>query len=135
MPIRGTKPGANTTTKQRSVHEWVEVPNVPHDGRHLPPRRCNGKAWSAATKRKWEAIRTMPHAALWTDSEWEFALDTIELVALFYSGNTKVAGEIRNREKVLGTTHEYRRDQRIRYVEPKPVAVAEVRDIDDYRDL
>jgi len=61
----------------------------------------------------------MPHAKLWKASDWRFALDTLELAAQFYDGGpVALATELRNREKVLGTTLDFRRDLRIRYTQP-----------------
>lgn len=78
----------------------------------------------------------MPHCVLWGEAEWDFAVDALELHARFLEGSTPAAVELRNREKVLGTTADYRRDLRIRYVEPKPETVgANVTSIDDYRDI
>lgn len=80
----------------------------------------------------------MPHCSLWSDSDWEFAFDTAALKAMFHMTPTNVlATEVRNREKVLGTTADYRRDLRIRYVAVKAEneTPADVVTLDDYRDL
>jgi hypothetical protein len=76
----------------------------------------------------------MPHASLWTEADWQFALDTAEVAAAFHDGDTKMAVELRQREKILGTTLDARRDLRIRYVEPRPEEErAGVTAIADYR--
>jgi hypothetical protein len=79
----------------------------------------------------------MPHCVLWAGSDWEFAEMTAELVAEFHAGDLRLAVEIRNREKVLGTTADYRRDLRIRYVPAVAEAGGEsnVTRLSDYRDL
>ena len=46
----------------------------------------------------------------------------------------RLAAELRNREKVMGTTLDYRRDIRVRYVAPKAEPAKVVR-LDDYQDL
>lgn len=53
------------------------------------------------------------------------------------TGETKYASELRNRERDLGTTLEYLRDLRIRYVEAVADcgSPAEIANIADYRDL
>jgi hypothetical protein len=62
----------------------------------------------------------MPHARLWQPAEWSFALDTLELAADFHkTGEPRFGTELRNREKVLGTTLDYLRGLRIRYVDPE----------------
>jgi hypothetical protein len=56
---------------------------------------------------------------LWSESDWEFAFDTAALKAKFHAEPASaLATEMRNREKVLGTTADFRRDLRIRYVDP-----------------
>lgn len=138
MPVAGRKPkpAGQAVNRSAPTHDWVEVENVPFGGgRKLPSKRSNGKQWTARIRDKWDSWRRMPHAKLWQESEWQFALDTIELAAQFHDGDPKVAVELRNRERVLGTTTDFLRDLRIRYVEPQPVQIAEVHDIDDYRDL
>jgi hypothetical protein len=74
---------------------------------------------------------------LWIATDWDFALDTAELLARAASDDAPIAllTEIRRRERALGTTWDARQGQRLRYVSPKtdgPVAVSR---LDDYRDL
>lgn len=78
----------------------------------------------------------MPHCRLWTESDWEFALETAMVADALFYGRTSAATELRQREKVLGTTVDSRRDLRIRYVESAgEVDDAEVTRLDDFRDL
>jgi hypothetical protein len=72
--------------------------------------------WPAETKRWWKAVSTMPHCALWAEADWQFAFDTAVIASAFHAGDLRLAGELRAREKVLGTTADARRDLRIRYV-------------------
>jgi len=80
----------------------------------------------------------MPHCVLWCPATWQFALMTMELAALVNDDEPRWAAELRARERVLGTTRDALRDQRIRYVDPEPAATATdaaVCNIADYRDL
>jgi hypothetical protein len=90
----------------------------------------------ALTKQWWKTISSMPQCVAWTESDWLFAVSTALVADAAYCGIASAAVELRNREKVLGTTAEFRRGLRIRYVEAasegKP---AEVTHLDDYRDL
>lgn len=114
------------------------MPNRPFDGEvpELPKRRGG---WSERARRKWAAWSSMPHCRLWGEAEWEFAIDSLEIAARFYAGDRPAATELRNREKQLGTTADYRRDLRIRYVDPdaqdeerdEPAGVTQ---LSDYRD-
>jgi hypothetical protein len=143
MPARGAKPKppGHAVTRHKAL-DWTEVPDAPFTGGPpLRQYRRNGKPWPEACKRKWDAWRSMPHAAIWTPSDWEFAFDSIEIAATMMGGfdtepDPRAATELRNREKVMGTTADYRRDIRVRYVPaddaegPAPLTV-----LDDYRDL
>ncbi len=139
MPVSGRKPKPAGQARHRvpPTHDWTEVESVPFgDGPDLPGRRTNGRVWPDATKAKWETWRSMPHCRLWGTAEWSFALDSIEYAALIHDGEPKWGTELRNREKVLGTTADFRRDLRIRYIEPAVNdAPAEVARMDDYRNL
>lgn len=135
VPGRKPKPEGQAVNRNKPTHDWTELANLPYAG-DVPdlPRRKGG--WPARTKRKWAAWSSMPHCALWSASEWDFAIDTLELAAQFHEGESRVATELRNRERVLGTTADFLRDLRIRYVEPVEVErPAEVTNLADYRDL
>lgn len=138
MPVTGRKPKpqGQAVNRNKPVHEWTEIEDVPfEDAPPLPETKPNGDPWSSSTLRWWTAISTMPHCKLWSTSDWMFAEHTARLVAAFDAGDYKQATEIRQREKKLGVTADDRRDLRIRYVEPKPETSAEVTNLDDYRDL
>lgn len=141
MPVAGRKPKPQGQARGRNkpAHDWTEVPDVPYSG-EVPrlPRRRGG--WSARTKRKWAVWASMPHCSLWSPSDWDYAVDSLEVAAAFHEGDLRAATELRNREKVLGTTADYRRDLRVRYVDPPSAQEAEepqegVTSLDDYRDL
>lgn len=104
---------------------WIAVPHKPfEDGRkrELPP----DQDWPIQTHRWWNTLRVMPHACLWDESDWEFAIATAFISREFYYGKTGLATELRIRERSLGVTEEARRAQRIRYVEPTDNVPAEV---------
>lgn len=146
MPVRGRppKPDGQAVNRNPKTHSWVEVPDLPYKGRRPKlPRRADG-AWSARAKRKWQVWSTMPHCRLWTDGDWEYALDSLEVFERFHRGDRAAAKELRDREKVMGTTLDYLRALRIRYVDPdgqdqadeqrETGRRAEVKRLDDYRD-
>ena len=139
MPVTGRKPKPQGQARNRmpAAHDWTEVERVPFEGGpELPEFRSAGARWPDRTRQKWDAWRSMPHCKLWGPAEWEFALDSIELAALVHGGEWKCSTELRNREKVMGTTVDYLRDLRIRYVDSvENEDPAGVTNIADYRDL
>lgn len=76
--------------------------------------------WPSETRKWWRTVSRMPHCVLWNESDWQFALDTAMVAAAFHSGDARVANELRQREKIMGTTADARRDLRIRYVDEAP---------------
>lgn len=139
MPVAGrkAKPAGQAVNRHKPTHDWTEVARIPfEDGPELPESRVDGRPWSQRTRAKWDAWRAMPHCKLWGPAEWDFALDSIELAALVHDGEARHSTELRNREKVLGTTLDYLRDLRIRYTDPaEREDAAGVTNIADYRDL
>lgn len=130
MAVAGRKPKApgQALNRNKPTHDWTEVENVPYrDGPDLPaypvarldPESDPLDGWHTMTLDWWDDVRSMPHARLWTRSDWRFAFDTALVADRFYSGDVKAAAELRIREKTLGTTADYRRDLRIRYIEPR----------------
>jgi hypothetical protein len=141
MAIRGRRPTGQGVSNNRHapVHRWLNMEDVAFTGGpKLAPRRANGKGWSAAMRQRWVAWSSMPHCRLWGPSDWQFALDTLEVAARF--SDLEVVSwstELRSRERVMGTTHDARQGMRIRYVTPEVAvgASAAVSVLDDYRDL
>lgn len=131
MVMRGNKPSDRpTVTRHKPRVDWVEVLNVPFDGEkpELPEtREVMNKAGDVAvypigkqTRDWWASVSQMPHCVLWGPSDWSFALDTALVHAQASVGVITAAGELRQREKIMGTTVDARRDLRIRYVDPEP---------------
>ena len=143
MGVRGPTPKPHRRNRTPLVHTWVEVEASPNRaGPRLPPRRRNGQPWPAHVRERWNSWRAMPPARLWQASDWQFALDTIELVARAGDGDASVAliSEIRLRERTLGTTWDARQSLRIRYTALNTDADGEgapgsVTRLDSYRDL
>ncbi len=140
MPMTGRKPKPDGQKRNRMkpVMEWTEVVAVPfRGGRALPAKMPDGKVWPAYTRRWWKSTSSMPHCVLWDDADWAYALDTAIVAARFHLGSMPAATELRNREKVLGTTLDFRRDLRIRYVASSSEASEEspgVTSLRDYRE-
>lgn len=136
MPATGRKPNEGTPVRHRvkPVHEWQEVDRIAFvDGPKLPKQTPDGKSWPARTKEWWAVIAAMPHCVLWEAGDWQFALDTAAVAAAFHGGDLRQADTLMKREKVLGTTLDFRRDLRIRYVEPSEDTPVGITAIDKYR--
>lgn len=110
---RQPKPDGQKVTRHPLTHDWVDVLDAPYEG---PKPQLVGR-YPAATKAWWLVISFMPHCVLWSPSDWQFAMDTARVHADAVRGVSKSAwGEVRQREKTMGTTAEARVGLRIRYV-------------------
>lgn len=148
VPGRRARPADQKRNRVKSDVEWTEVPDVPYAGDVpvLPESRTivtrDGQVsveLQAMTRQWWETLTRMPHCVLWSDSDWMFALSTAVVADAAFCGIASAQTELRNREKVLGTTAEFRRGLRIRYV-PAGVGApvdesSDVTKLDDYRSL
>lgn len=133
MPVVGRvpKPEGQKVHRVQPAYDWLEVPDKPYKG----PRPEISPDLSDMTHAWWAAVSSMPHCVLWTDTDWAFAVATAVIADAALAGGVGAATELRNREKIMGTTLDFRRAIRVRYVDPKPRAVAKVASLDDYRDL
>lgn len=128
MPVRGRPPKDDGAKVNRvpMQHQWTDVEDKPF----VPPngyKTCPVQGAPAATRRWWAAISTMPHCVLWGAGEWAFAEMTAVLHAKAITSG-QGGKEVRDRERVMGTTDDARRALRIRYktpgTEPQPVLAA-----------
>lgn len=146
MAVAGRKPSENPRHRSKPTHEWVEVEDVPFEGPwpELPETRTvvtkDGPvevSLQPLTLRWWDTIKRMPHAKLWSEAQWMYAVMTAMVADKSACGTASADTELRNREKHLGVTMDQLRDLRIRYVPVGEVReeLAEVRSIDSVRDL
>jgi hypothetical protein len=129
MPVTGPKPSGRSVSGNTPRIDWVDIENFQYSGPkpELPLERQamlkNGEVVTVpmgnATIAWWDAVSLMPHCVLWTATDWQFALDTSKIHSAAQSGSMPANVELRQREKIMGTTYESRRDLRIRYVEPE----------------
>jgi len=104
MPGRGPAPKTTRIrerdTKKRTAEFTVLHPDGIEYGPDLPPVM----EWPAETLQFWQALRTDAAASTWTEVEWLQLRDVALLHADLWSGNPKVASEIRLRLAAFGLT-------------------------------
>jgi hypothetical protein len=155
MPVAGPKPKNDRSQivhRNTPTHEWTEVENVPFEGAPELRKRqtggvsvmavgaANSEDYPEATRGWWRAVSRMPHAKLWTDADWTLAMDGAEIHArTMEAWRGYTGGQLLAIAKQIGMTADYRRDLRIRYVEPKTPDAStlpeNVKRLDDFRDL
>ncbi|MCZ1009916.1 hypothetical protein O1L68_27615 [Streptomyces lydicus] len=131
MAVAGRKPkDGPKRNRVAAVHEWTTVADERYEGPRpeLPESRrvewtdrelgrCSEmQPLQQLTRVWWERITGMPHCVLWDDGDWQFAITTAMVADAVFAGDVRLAGELRQRERVIGTTLDARRDLRIRYV-------------------
>lgn len=131
MAVAGRKPKEGPKRNRvAAVHEWTAVTDVPFEGARPELPEARRVEWTEReagrcsemqplqplTGEWWDRISSMPHCVLWTDADWQYAITTALIADAVFAGDVRLAGELRQRERVLGTTRDARRDLRIKYV-------------------
>ena len=109
MPGRGPAPKAKLSRandeNRRAAEFRTLVPDDVVRGPELPDGVIQ---WPPQTVALYEALRRDPGGQTLTDADWLHVVDTMLLHADLWSGNPRVAGEIRLRLGQLGITPEAR---------------------------
>jgi hypothetical protein len=132
MGSRGPTPKENAVRKNKHDYE-VELSPEAQPGRPLPkylPVTTN------AAKHFWKTWSQSPQSATWMETDWLELESTTLLVDQLYLGETKVAGEIRQRVAKWGATNEDRARLRMKFEKPSegpesPAKGSEVPDMDE----
>lgn len=128
----GRRPNPDRSAVRNRVplsKELRRVVNTPFENgrnRELPPLPRGKGLWHERTLKWWDTIRTMPHARLWSESDWDFAIETAVIYQAFWLGDLKADTSLRIRERLMGCTYESRLSAGIVYAEPEPEPLAEV---------
>ena len=107
---------------RRNTHQFAQrlAADVSHAGRELP--KSLGVTTTGA-RRFWRTWACSPQSAAWAETDWAELEITVKLVDAFYQGETRHAGEIRQRVSRWGATVEDRARLRMS-IEDQPPAEA-----------
>src|SRR5687768_3199702 len=83
------------TNRPRIPFRTIIAPPAPQPP--LPDHMPDGEPWPEQTIKWWAIWGPSPLAADFHETDWAFLLDTAVLHAMFWRGDTKVAGELRLR--------------------------------------
>lgn len=118
MGSRGPAPSENA--RRRNKHESAtEISKESRPGRPLPKYLPIS---SAAAKHFWKVWSESPQSATWIETDWLELEATTKLVDEFYQGDSKLAGEIRQRVARWGATNADRARLRMKVEEEFPDA-------------
>ena len=116
MAGRGPAPKDPDARRRRNQTEALTV--IEADGATHGPDLPDGLDWPDATRDWWETWRRSPQAAMFTDTDWSFLLDTAVLHMEFWDGDRSVAAELRLRAAKFGATPEDRARLKLSVGEP-----------------
>jgi hypothetical protein len=117
MAGRGPAPKDPDKRRRRNA-DPVPASTLLEDDEVRGPELPGGIEWPVVTLAWWTTWRNSPQAATFTDTDWDFLVDTALLHARFWKGDEKVAGELRLRVAKFGATPEDRARLRMQVGEP-----------------
>jgi hypothetical protein len=116
----------NTTPKEpanrRRTNSAPDHVTVAADGSVCGPDLPYGVAWADQTRIWWDNWRRSAQAQTFTQTDWDFLLDTAMLHTQYWDGDTTVAAELRLRVSKMGATVGDRQSLRITIDEPDETA-------------
>ena len=114
VPKSADRLAGNGAAKKRAAQmKIVESEPVPQPP--LPDCMPNGDDWPERTLDWWAMWATDPLSDEFRATDWAELMDTALIHAEVWSGNTRMAGELRLRTQMFGTTAESRARLRIQY--------------------
>ena len=99
------KPDDERARRNATVPMTAVEPDAELRGPELPETAAD---WPARTRQWWDTWRKSPQAQTFTDTDWDFLLDTTMIHAEFVTGAVSLAGELRLRVAKFGATPEDR---------------------------
>ena len=108
MAARGPAPKPVLQRESRTIAREESSTKVAPDGAIRGPDLPDGVDWPERTLAWWQTWRTSPLAQTFTDTDWDFLVDTALLHAQMWGGNLAVAAELRIRQAKFGATPEDR---------------------------
>ena len=132
MAGKGRVPKTDLSRTNETARRAAEFVPVTADGVLRGPDLPDTIAWTVQTAKWWLTWRRSPQAQTFTESDWDFLLDTAMLHQEFWSGSLSVAGELRLRVGKFGATPEDRMRLRLQ-VTAEDAAVKASRPVDSDR--
>lgn len=118
MAGRGPAPKDPDKRRRRNA-DPVESTVLVDDDEVRGPDLPGGIEWPIPTLAWWQSWRRSAQAVTFTQTDWDFLVDTALLHARFWKGDATVAGELRLRVAKFGATPEDRARLRMQIGEPK----------------
>lgn len=121
MAGRGPAPKDPSQRRRRNA-DAIPATTLVDTGETHGPDLPGGIDWPVVTLAWWETWRRSPQAQMFTETDWDFLVDTALLHARFWAGDEKVAAELRLRVAKFGATPEDRLRLRMMIGDPSQTA-------------
>ena len=125
MAGRGFAPSGTRSRESDQRRDEASLTKVAPDGSErgfdlpdLEPDVLGERRWPAMTRRWWARWRKSPQAQTFTDTDWDFLLETALIHRAFALGDLKQAAELRLRVAKFGATPEDRMRLRLQIATP-----------------
>lgn len=109
------KPEDRRARKNKSAVGLTVIESEPVPQPPLPEVMPNGEVWPERTVEWWSMWGVDPLAADFRPTDWSELMDCAVIHGLYWSGEVKLAGELRLRTAKFGATAEDRARLRIQY--------------------
>jgi hypothetical protein len=106
MAGKGPAPKSPEQRRRRNV-DPIPTQTIAQDGVLRGPDLPSGYPWHSQTFRWWDTWRKSAQAATFTDTDWDFLIDTALLHSSYWNGDN-VGAELRLRVSKFGATPEDR---------------------------
>lgn len=126
MAGRGFAPSGTRSRESDQRRDEAALTKVIPDGSELgfdlpdlEPDESGPRRWPAMTRRWWSRWRKSPQAQTFTETDWDFLLETALIHRAFAMGDLKQAAELRLRVAKFGATPEDRMRLRLQISAPE----------------
>jgi hypothetical protein len=113
MGRRGPRPKLVRSSESKTRAREAEFIDVANDGVIRGPELPDGE-WPERTLAWWDTWRRSAMAQEFTDTDWDYLIDTALIHRELWTGNVKAAGELRLRVQRFGATVPDRERLRLR---------------------
>jgi hypothetical protein len=123
MPMKGPAPKMERSRPNDTARREAEFSTVVNDDLVRGPELPESVVWHPMTVRWWDTWRRSAQAKTFSETDWDFLLDTARLHSELWAGQLGVAPELRLRVSKFGASPEDRMRLRLKIDEDAQKAV------------
>jgi hypothetical protein len=120
MPGKGPVPTGKRVRPNDQARDDAKIKHIVATGLTHGPALPDGN-WHERTIAWWETWRKSPQASMFTETDWDYLLDTALLHSKFWNDDASTAAELRLRVAKFGATPEDRARLKLEVTQPETV--------------